>query len=430
MTSRDFGAELSKILARSRWDRELRAKLSQSPKRVLEQEFGMTLDESHEFYTHEDSDSSTHLILPPISEFTEEERTAALDGSTSLEFLKHTMYDPAPPKRKPNRVGSNLDNFSHSGVSIEMCRNAIERGLKFLQNHIDDRGAWHCVRFNLSNHDVPRHYERPPFISAFCSLALASSQHPIATALCQRTKRYLIDTMEYPGFWRYYRHLPQDLDSTTLCSLVISSHPWILFRKNMPRILSNADSLGRFTTWVFEEEEPGVVAPFRIEADPVVNSNVLAYLGNCPATEAVQAWLSDMIVQDQLEGASKWYPDPVAVYYTLSRAMVRHPSLLEELRDIMRDRLLNLLEQKRNSDEILQTAQTITSLYNLGHLKNVQITLEIERLLDSQQEDGSWPEVLAFGDQSLQWGSIGQIGHGSESVTTAFCIEALERLTL
>ena len=48
--------------------------------------------------------------------------------------------------------------------------------------------------------------------------------------------------------------------------------------------------------------------------------------------------------------------------------------------------------------------------------------------MDAQREDGSWPELLAFGDQSLKWGAIGQIGHGSESVTSAFCIEALECL--
>ena len=49
--------------------------------------------------------------------------------------------------------------------------------------------------------------------------------------------------------------------------------------------------------------------------------------------------------------------------------------------------------------------------------------------MDAQRDDGSWPELLAFGDATLRWGLIGQIGHGSESVTTAFCIEALERLS-
>ena len=52
----------------------------------------------------------------------------------------------------------------------------------------------------------------------------------------------------------------------------------------------------------------------------------------------------------------------------------------------------------------------------------------VESFLSSQREDGSWPELLAFGDQSLKWGAIGRIGHGSEAVTSAFCIEALERL--
>lgn len=48
--------------------------------------------------------------------------------------------------------------------------------------------------------------------------------------------------------------------------------------------------------------------------------------------------------------------------------------------------------------------------------------------MSTQRDDGSWPELLAFGDQTLKFGAVGQIGHGSEAVTTAFCIEALERL--
>ena len=78
--------------------------------------------------------------------------------------------------------------------------------------------------------------------------------------------------------------------------------------------------------------------------------------------------------------------------------------------------------------DVLQTAQGVSTLHYLGSLRKTDIKYVTGLFLDSQNEDGSWPEILAFGDQSLVWGSIGQIGHGSESVTTAFCIEALEHL--
>ena len=163
--------------------------------------------------------------------------------------------------------------------------------------------------------------------------------------------------MEYPGLWRYYRHLPQDLDSTALCSLLIDSHPWILLGRNIPQILANRDAEGRFMTWLLTENEPDVVARFRIEADPVVNANVIALLGDCSETRDAGKWLESLIREDKLHGASKWYPDTVTIYYSIARAMIRAAPV-----------------------------------------------------------------------QTLKWGVFGQIGHASEAMTTAFCIEALERL--
>ena len=109
--------------------------------------------------------------------------------------------------------------------------------------------------------------------------------------------------------WRYYRHLPQDLDSTALCSLVIEDHPWILLKRNWPRILENRDERGRFTTWVLAGDEPDVVSRFRLEADPVVNANVIAYLGDCPETRDAQRWLETLITEGRVGDSSKWYPD-------------------------------------------------------------------------------------------------------------------------
>ena len=158
-----------------------------------------------------------------------------------------------------------------------------------LDSTIDENGAWHCIRFNIADPDIPRHFERPPFVSALCALALESSDEARAKAMCAATRRYLVETIEYPGLWRYYRHLPQDLDSTTLCSLVIGTHPWIALGRNVPRILANRDEQGRFLTWALAANEPDVVSPFRIEADPVVNANVIAYLGDHPGNQGCPA---------------------------------------------------------------------------------------------------------------------------------------------
>ncbi|MCY3761678.1 MAG: hypothetical protein OXH50_10555 [Gemmatimonadetes bacterium] len=418
-----------RLFSRAEKDREFRARLLADPKAAIEQELALRLAEGHEIHVHEETDAATHLVLPPRSKFSEEEREAARTGAASLEFLKKTMYDPAPPIRPsaPQPAAAAASSLTPEALT-KAARQCIRRGLVFLQSTIDENGAWHCIRFNVADPDIPRHFERPPFVSALCVLALASCGEARAKAMCTATKAYLVNTMEYPGFWRYYRHLPQDLDSTTLCSLVVGAHPWILLGRNVPRILANRDDEGCFRTWVLADDEPSVVSSFRIEADPVVNANVIAYLGDHPETKDAQRWLESMIADDRLEGSSKWYPDKVTIYYAVTRAMIRARPALDRLRPILADRVLGLRDGNGAFGSILQTAQAVSALYNVGSLQRIDAKREVERFIGSQREDGSWPELLAFGDQSLKWGAIGQIGHGSEAVTSAFCIEALERL--
>ena len=410
-------------------DSDFRERLLRNPRETIERELGVTLAEDHEFHVHEETYAATHVVLPPRSRLSEAEREEARTGAASLEFLRRTLHDPAPPLRPPAREE---DETRSSGATSEApagaAREGIRRGLAFLESTIDENGAWHCIRFNVADPEIPRHFERPPFVSALCALALESSDEPRARAICTATKAYLIDTIEYPGFWRYYRHLPTDLDSTTLCSLVIGTHPWIWLGRNVPGMLANRDEEGRFMTWVLAEDEPDVVSRFRIEADPVVNANVLAYLGDHPGTRDARRWLETLVTEGDLEGSSKWYPDTVTICYAIARAMVRAEPAFDSLRSILADRILGLRDGKEGFGNVLQTAQAVSALYNIGSLDRIDAKRELDGLLRSQRGDGSWPELLAFGDQSLKWGVVGRIGHGSEAVTSAFCIEALERL--
>ena len=417
------------LVSRASRDSDFRGRLLRAPRETIEAEFGVSLADDHAVQVHEESTTTTHLVLPPPPRLSAAERDAARTGAASLEFLKKTLHDPAPPLRPPvpGRARARKDAPTSEALA-EAGRESIRRGLDFLESKIDGNGAWHCIRFNVANPDIPRHFERPPFVSAFCALALERSAEPRARAICAATGAYLADTIEHPGLWRYYRHLPQDLDSTALCSLVIGTHPWILLGRNVPTMLANRDAEGRFMTWVLAEDEPDVVSKFRIEADPVVNANVIAYLGDHPETRDAQRWLESLIAEGNVEGSSKWYPDKIATYYAVSRAMVRARPALDSLRPVLADRLLELGGDQGGFGNVLQTAQAVSALHNIGRVDGIDAKREVERLLGSQHEDGSWPELLAFGDQTLKWGAVGQIGHGSEAVTSAFCIEALEGL--
>ena len=417
------------LTARADEDSDFRERLLANPKKTIEEELGVMLADDHEVHMHEETCSRTHLVLPPRSRFNKAEREAAKDGATSLEFLRKTMHDPAPPMRpaapgnaRVRKEGARAETLAGAG------RESIRKGLAFLKGTIDDNGAWRCIRFNVGDPDVPRHFERPPFVSALCVLALENSGDALATEMCATTRAYLSDTIEYPGFWRYYRHLPQDLDSTSLCSLVIRDHPWIALGRNVPQFLANRDEEGRFMTWILADGEPDVVSRFRIEADPVVNANVIAFLGDHAATRNAQNWLEALIVEGRLEGSSKWYPDTVSIYYAVARAMSLARPALERLLPVLADRVLDLRDENGGFGNVLQAAQAISALHKAGSLDRIDARLWIEELAGSQREDGSWPELLAFGDKTLKWGVFGQIGHGSEAVTTAFCIEALEGL--
>ena len=419
----------SRILQKAGEDSDFRERLLAEPQATIEGELGVALAADHRILVLEDTDAAIHLVLPPKSKRSAEEREAARTGAASLEFLKKTMYDPAPPMRPPaaNRTGAGADALGPAALA-NAARRSIQRGLDSLESAVDENGAWHCIRFNIADPSVPRHFERPAFISALCVLALQRCRDRRAAALCERSRAYIVETMEHPGLWRYYRHLPPDLDSTALCSLVIDAHPWIALGRNVSSILANRDQDGLFQTWILASGEPDVVPPFRIEADPVVNANVLAYLGHHAETSKAQAWLAAMIAEDKLEGASKWYPDKVAAYYATSRAVARIGHALEHLRPVLLDRVLALGDGDGGFGNVLQTALAVSTLHNIGRLAAIDVKRQAAGIVDAQHEDGSWPELLAFGDQSLKWGVVGQFGHGAEAVTSALCIEALECL--
>lgn len=424
------GISADHLVSRADEDIEFRERLIAEPREAVEGEFGVKLERDHVIHVHEDTYSETHVVLRPRSKLSKAERNEARTGAASLEFLRRTLSDPAPPMRPPSAKQAGRQRAAATAEElVARARESIRRGLTFLETTISENGAWHCIRFNVADPNIPRHFERPPFVSALCVLALECCREERARAMCAATRGCLIDTIEHPGFWRYYLHLPLDLDSTALCSLVLGNHPWVLLRKNMAKMLGNRDREGRFMTWVLEDGEPDVVAPFRIEADPVVNANVIAYLGDIPETRDARKWLVNMVVGGKLQGSSKWYPDTVSIFYAIARAMDRARPALDQLRPELADRILALRNGSRGFGNVLQAAQAISALDRAGGLERIDAATELEGILVQQRDDGSWPELLAFGDQSLKWGAVGQIGHGSEAVTSAFCIEAIERLT-
>ena len=417
------------VVAKAEDNSAFRARLLENPKAAIKQEFGVVLPQGHAVEVHEETDNVAHLVLPAKSRFSDADRKAAMTGDTSLEYLRKVLHRPAPPARPPveKPASAAIRNRTATLEALaEAGRAAIRRGLEFLETAVDKDGSWHAIRYMLYKPDGPRHFETTPFTSALGALALERCGAARARAICARTREYLFSSVEYPGVWRYWRHLPHDLDSTSICSLAAGPHPWFLLGRNVDRILSNRDEEGRFMTWMLAENEPGIAASMRRNVDLVVNANTIAFLGDHRQTRDAQRWVETSIEQDRparlFDGSptlSTLYPHSMAAYYATARASICARPAFAQLRPVLADRIMGYRGAGGDFGDILVTAQAVSALDMIGSLESGQTQHQIVRFVDTQREDGSWPEQLAW--------DVPLMGFASEALTTAFCIEALER---
>ncbi len=151
---------INRIFNKAGVDNNFRSRLLENPKAAIHEEFGLQFTEDQEIVVPEETDTTTHLVLPPKDKLSVAERSEAKTRAASLDFLKKTMSDPAPPKRSTTFSKERVCLDSDDVESLaRMGRESIVRGLQFLQSTVDENGSWHCIRFNVGDPNVPRHYE-------------------------------------------------------------------------------------------------------------------------------------------------------------------------------------------------------------------------------------------------------------------------------
>ena len=62
-----------RVLSKADADREFRARLIADPKAAIADEIGQPLPQGFDIVIHEDSDSTSHIVLPPAPSLTEAE---------------------------------------------------------------------------------------------------------------------------------------------------------------------------------------------------------------------------------------------------------------------------------------------------------------------------------------------------------------------
>ncbi len=82
-----------KIMDKAAKDSDFRALLLRDPKGALAQELGVTIPDSLSVEVHEESNTTTHLVLPPDSKLSEGDLQAVAGGALTWESVRNAMDD-------------------------------------------------------------------------------------------------------------------------------------------------------------------------------------------------------------------------------------------------------------------------------------------------------------------------------------------------
>ena len=304
----------------------------------------------------------------------------------------------------------------------EAARGAVERGLGFLETAIRPDGAWPSRMYQNLELTGPAQEETPPFVAALGALTLAACDDPRSRSIQRRAGEFIVRFMRYPGVWRYWPRLRNDLDSFSLCSQAVSWHPWVLFGMNLALLRAAQDEQGRFRTWLAPPAESNI-------ADSVVNANVVGYIAsqgrNAPGEKAA-AWLAGLVREGNAEGTSHYYPDVLDLYDAMVRSRERGVPAFQDLGAALADRLRSRRGPDGGYGDTLRTARSLSALHILGAPPEGEaLWATIERILGRQRPDGSWPECLFWRGPLPP--NPPTVGFASTVLDTASCIEALVR---
>ena len=301
---------------------------------------------------------------------------------------------------------------------VKVANQAIDRGLAFIDAHVSEEGLWLHNWFDIDRPEA-RRVDPTPFVGALGSLSLHGIADPRAEAIVARTKLYTAATMEPLGIWRYWPHLPPDADTTSICNLVLGFHPMLLGGWYEQVLLRHRSPEGLFHTWLEN-------APVN-DADPVLNANVVACLGDTPGTRKAQCWLKRIIGDGTDANEMRYYWDVMDLYSAILRAHHLHPPVFAGILPIIADRIASRRRADGAYGDGLRTCLAVTTLRQLGKsLRGAWAAVTLEHLLGLQMPDGGWPD--SWQASGPRWPEPRLYVFSSRTYDTANCIEAISDL--
>lgn len=274
---------------------------------------------------------------------------------------------------------------------------AIDKGVEFLESALDVNGYF--VTLSSDNDCFSSVVRQDPsnFSNALIIRNLRQVNSDKAAQLAKRAEETLIEQIIMPGFWRYNprfkeRWFPVDLDDTCFISELLRQRIFeLLIKTNVPRILEERNEKGLFRTWISPEYE---LLPPHI--DPIVNINIIGYLGDIPETEAAADWLLRLLIDNEELNTHSYYTTPAAFYYFFALAGETKSDRLRSGFHLISQRTKELLETRVDLNP-LDRALLISSLLRTAPGNAEYVQPYIDQLIREQREDGSWQKYAYFG---------------------------------
>jgi cytochrome P450 len=365
------------------------------------------------------------------------------------------------PAQSANRRDAPVEGFDDSPPGGAAIEEAIGRAIAFLRQVQLPHGEFKTLLgadMQISN----AVFDSSPFVTSFVVYALSHVERARVEDMMQRALAFLRSEMEFGGLWRYYaarqfKHcrIPPDLDDTASVSYALRisgqqtpTNRW-LFRYNR-------DNSGRFLTWVLIKKEltftprfwftrligmvharlacrraslPAIASDPRLlttrsdpvpadDVDPVVNANVILYLGEDSDTAAAVTYLIDLIRSGPGDSFSLYYKDILALHYMVARAHLHSSPALAAVKETVVADILGRQDPDGSFGNPLSTALAASALLTFAPLTQ-SLPNAICFLLRSQRADGSWEKRSFYSGPTEFW--------GSEELTTALCVEVLAR---
>ena len=305
-------------------------------------------------------------------------------------------------------------------------------------------------------------FDSSPFVTSFVVYAFNHVERGRVADMLHGAVAFLRSEMEFGGLWRYYatrqyKHcrIPPDLDDAASVSYALQSNGQRI-PANRWLFRYNRDKGGRFLTWVLAKKRltftprfwftrligtvqarlacrkaplPAIASDPRLlatrtdpvpadEVDPVVNANVILYLGEDNDTAAAVRYLVDFIRGGPGDTFSLYYKDILSLYYMVARAHLHSAPTLAAVQETVVADILARQEPEGSFGNPLSTALAASALLTFAPL-TPSLPTAIGSLLRSQRADGSWEKRSLYSGPKEFW--------GSEELTTALCIEVLAR---